>query len=155
MENSLLQELLDWCTLSNISGVASIIGLFLTIYVFLSVKKIENEFLFRVRLPSLQKKIQQHASNLSTLLQNYPESKNEIIEELSIAKVNINSLHKKSTGSVRNSLKKLETKIEEIRKNKLPDDSKHELREIYLELNMVIEEITNLREDDKWRQRGG
>ncbi len=150
-----MQVLIDWLSFSNISGLASIFGLFLTIYVFLSIRKIEKEFLFRVRLPSLLRKLQQHASNLSKLLQQYPESENEIIEELSIAKVNINSLYKKSTGSIKTSLHKLETNIEEYRNTKIAKQTKESIREIYVEMNMVIQEINNQKDDDKWRQRGG
>lgn len=147
-----MQQIFDWFTFSNISGLASIVGLFFTIYVFLGIRVIQKEFLFRIRLPSLLKKLQQHASTISNQLQKYPETKHEIIEELSIAKVNINSLYKKSSGSIKTSLKKLETNIDVFRKSELTDNSKQSLREIYMEMNMVIQEISNLRDDDKWRQ---
>lgn len=145
----------DWVNFSNLSDLASIIGFFLTVYVSRGVRKIEKEFLFRARLPSLLKQLQSHATTLSTHLQNFPNSENEVIEELSIAKVNINSLYRKSSGEIKISLKKLEIEIEKFLNEKSNDNSKKDIRKIYLAMNMVIQEITNLREDEKWRQGNG
>ena len=113
----------------------------------------KQEFLFRARLPSLLKKIQSHASSISSELPNLPDSGHTIIEELAIAQVNLQSLESKSFGSMRTSLKKLRLNIEKLRKNREID--KESIRAVYLEMNMVIQEISNIREDDKWRQGNG
>jgi hypothetical protein len=153
METKYLDSIMTWITLDHLGGVASIIGLGLTIYVFFGVKKIKQEFLLRARLPSLLKKIQAHASTISSELPNLPNSTHTIIEELAIAQVNLQSLETKSSGSMRSSLKKLRLNIEGLRKGRKID--KESVRAVYLEMNMVIQEISNMREDDKWRQGNG
>ena len=143
----------SWIDLESIGSFASIAGLVVTIYIFFGVRKIKQEFLFRVRLPGLLKKIQNHASAISGELSTFPDSKNAILEELAIAQVNIKSLESKSFGTMRSSLKKLRLNIEQLRgKREIEKDS---IREIYLEMNMMIQEISNIREDDKWRQGNG
>ena len=149
----IMESIYTWLNIEKLGSLASIAGLVLTIYVFFGVRKIKQEFLFRVRLPGLLKKIQNHASSISSELPNLPESENSIIEELSIAQVNIQSLENKSSGTMKNSLKKLRLKIEDIRKNNKVD--KDSIRSVYLDLNMVIQEISNIRDDDKWRQGNG
>ena len=148
-----METIPSWVNLEHIGSFASIVGLVLTIYVFMGVRKIKQEFLFRARLPSLLKKIQGHASTISSELPKLPESKNVIVEELAIAQVNIQSLENKSSGSMRISLKKLRIEIENIRKT--DDINKEPVRAIYLDMNMVIQEISNIREDDKWRHGNG
>ncbi|MEX0740987.1 MAG: hypothetical protein WD071_16765 [Pseudohongiella sp.] len=148
-----MESLFSWLNVDRIGGLASITGLGFTIYVFLGVRKIKQEFLFRARLPSLLKKIQNHASTISSELTNLPDSSHAIIEELAIAQVNIRSLENKSSGTMRLSLKKLRLIIEEIRENQSID--KNSIRAVYLEMNMVIQEISNIREDDKWSQGNG
>ena len=148
-----MEILLSWFNLEHIGSFASIVGLGLTVYVFMGVRKIKQEFLFKARLPSLLKKIQGHASTISSELPKLPESKNVITEELAIAQVNIQSLENKSSGSMRSSLKKLRIEIENIRKDN--DIKKDGIRAIYLDMNMIIQEISNIREDDKWRHGNG
>ena len=148
-----MEILPSWFNLEHIGSFASIVGLGLTVYVFMGVRKIKQEFLFKARLPSLLKKIQGHASTISSELPKLPESKNVITEELAIAQVNIQSLENKSSGSMRSSLKKLRIEIENIRKDN--DIKKDGIRAIYLDMNMIIQEISNIREDDKWRHGNG
>jgi len=97
--------------------------------------------------------MQGHASAISGELANFPKTRNAIIEELAIAQVNIQSLENKSFGSMRSSLKRLRLDIENLRKTQ--NIEKDSIRSVYLGMNMVIQEITNLREDDKWRQGNG
>lgn len=152
-ETMYVESLFLWLTFDHIGGLASIVGLGFTIYVFFGVKKIKQEFLFRARLPSLLKKIQNHASTISVELTNLPGSSHTIIEELAIAQVNIKSLENKCFGTMRASLKKLRLNIEGIRECENVD--KDSIRAVYLEMNMVIQEISNVQEDDKWRQGNG
>ena len=148
-----MEIIFSWLNLERLGSLASIIGLVLTIYVFFGVRKIKQDFLFRVRLPSLLKKIQKHASTISIGLSDFPKSKNAIIEEFAIAEVNIQSLENKSSGAIRSSLKQLRLNIEKLRKTEYIE--KDSIRATYLQMNMVIQEITNIQEDDKWRQGNG
>lgn len=71
------------------------------------------------------------------------------MEELSLAEVNSLSLQSKTTGKMKSSLKAL---VIEIRNYKKSGGSEEGLRKIYLSLNMVIQEIANYRDDDKWER---
>lgn len=148
------EQLYYLMSLPSIGSVASIIGLVLTIFIYFGVRKIRRDFLFRARIPALLKKLQKHASKLSRCLQDYSNTKEATDEELSIAEVNLVSLYQKSYGPLKKSLKSLIKDIRRFRK----DDSrstKQNLRSIYLNINMVVQEINNLREDEKWGATNG
>jgi chaperonin cofactor prefoldin len=148
-----LERFIGWLNFSNLADFLSIIGFFLSVYVSLGIRKIKKEFLFRARLPDLLKQLQKHATALSTLLDDFQNNQDKIIEELSIAKVNINSLYNKSAGEVKGSLKKLDVSIDNFLLGQ--DKNSKIIRGIYLQMNMVIQEINNLKEDEKWRQGNG
>ncbi len=145
----LSKVIVAYFTLGNIGGVASILGFFLTIYVFLTIRAIKRNYLFRARVPILQKKLQKHASSISSMMHSYSDSKNIIMKELSLAEVNSLSLQSKTKGKMKSSLKAL---VSDIRYYKKSGGSKEDLRKIYLSLNMVIQEIANYRDDDKWER---
>lgn len=146
------KAIVDYITLGNAGSIASIFGFLLTIYVFLTIRAIKRNYLFRARVPVLQKKLQKHASAISTALHRYDESTIKIMEELSLAEVNSFSLQSKTTGKLKSSLKIV---VRDIRHYKSTGGNKEELRRIYLSMNMIIQEITNFREDDKWESNDG
>jgi hypothetical protein len=151
-------DLLKWLdsilTFANVASMASIAGFLVSLFVYLTVRNIRREFLFRARLPMLHKSLQKHASQLSRYLQDYDNYRDFIDEELSLAEVNVASLHNKARGPLRKNLGGLTADIKEYRNRKTPN-SKSDLRSIYLKLNMRIQEITNLRADEQWGENNG
>ncbi|MDI6792939.1 MAG: hypothetical protein QME81_08755 [bacterium] len=137
--------------LSDVGSIASIVGLILTLVVFISLRRIRSEFLFKVRVPELQESLKAHASKVFEYHRDYETSKkDEINKELAIAEVNLKSLARKTLGELKTSTKKLQKQIEEFRRNGKVR-SKDELYEIYIEMIKLSEEITNFRRDDQWR----
>lgn len=145
----MLEKFISKIDLNSIGSVVSIIGLILTIYVLISLKKLRNEFAFKGRIPRLQKRLQKHTSMLSTLLQNYENSVQDIDQEIGLAMVDIKSIQKKVTGDVKKSTNALIKEIKNYqskKENKTEDD----VRNIYVKCNTLILEIQNLREDLSW-----
>lgn len=139
-------------SLSDIGSYASILGFLLTVAILVSLRNIQKKFLFKVRISDLHHNIKKHASELSSLIQNYSSNKNEIEELLAKALADIASLEQKASGSLRQNLKVLSEDIKKYRSNH-SHKTKSMLRDIYTDMNLVIQEIYNIREDAKWGLR--
>lgn len=137
----------SYMSFSNLGSAASIIGLFLTIYLFFAIRTIKRNYLFRARIPALLKKLKKHASGISSALQRYEESDEQVANELSLAEVNLISLKGKTKGKIKATINEA---VKDIQKYRKDGGSKKDLRAIYLSINMRIQEIENYREDDKW-----
>jgi hypothetical protein len=147
----MLKWITSLLTFENVANLASIGGFLITIFVYRSLRNIRREFLFRATLPTLFKSLQKHASSLSGYLQDFNSYAEAIDVELSTAEVNILNLHAKARGSLKKNLLVLSTEIKKYRDaSSSRQRSKADVRSIYLKLNMVIQEISNLRADEKW-----
>lgn len=138
--------------LTFFGSIASIVGLLISVYLFFAIRAIKRNYLFRARIPALQKKLKKHASNISSALQQYDETQDEILSELSLAEVNLISLKSKTNGTLKASLSKTVKELQSFRKKGI---SKDKIRSIYLSINMRIQEIENYREDEKWEGYDG
>lgn len=135
-------------TLTNIANWASIAGLFLSLFLLYSIRSIKKKYIFKGTAPQLQKNLEKHASNLSTYLQDFTENTHPINEELSFAEVNVSSLYSLSDKPTKKRLKILTNRIKKYRKK--GNGAKQDVREIYLELNMCIQQIKNSLEEEQW-----
>ena len=59
---------LEQLTLSDIGSIASLVGLALTIWVAMAVRRIKARFMITARVPDLAKSLRQHATKLSGFL---------------------------------------------------------------------------------------
>jgi hypothetical protein len=88
-----------------IDNLSSLIGLLVSVFVLVKIKKIESNYNARIRLPALLAKINAHASNLIALMQDYAETVNEIKLELASTGADLESLHKKVDRSMKAEIK--------------------------------------------------
>jgi hypothetical protein len=131
------------------ASIASILGFFISVLVLYKVRNIEKRFLFNVRVPKLLNQIKSHSTNISEYMLVFDSSKDSIITELSKCEVNLNNLIKKVPFNSKKNLKKLVKKMKVLRNNK-QDMTEENVNDVYLELNMIILEISNIKEDFKW-----
>ncbi len=139
-------------SLTNIGSLCSIIALLLTIYILIKLRGIHRHFLFQARFPTLSKKISNHRKSLSQSLNSYNDSKETILVELRQCEANLRSLKPKLKKGIKNSVIKIIQKINKARKvQSCPP--KGEVRDIYLALVELEQELENLSEDIRWEQR--
>jgi len=143
-----MNHLNDWLSIAG--NVSSILGLLVTLVVFVKLRHIHRSFLFQARLPDLRKKIAGHRSTISRLLSTFADSAHEIETEIHRCHANLQSLRRKlgrvHAGSVRNLLKQ----TREATKGP-GSPSRDKVRQIYLSLVLLEEELENLSRDIKWR----
>jgi hypothetical protein len=141
----------DWINLSNIGSWASIIGLILSIYIFVTAYRINNYIMFNERLPQLLANIEKYTSNISDMFNNFEPSTNAIREQLSRCSANLKSLKKKVNGDEKKLIASIVTSIEgNINLDQL---SKPSIRRIYLDLRYLIEAVQNLQQDFRSRKQ--
>lgn len=134
-------------TLSDISNIASVVGLALTLWVALNVRKIKNHYLLTARVPELSRKLSQHRRQLCKYLNDAEANRHQIEEELAAAKATAQSLEAKLTGRHRESIKLL---LKAIREQERQLTTETGTRAIYRRIVHVSEELENMIEDLKW-----
>lgn len=131
----------------EIGSFYSLVSLLLTIFIFLSIRKIKNFYFCKVRLPQLIKKVKSNTSKISDFLNNFKESKDNIRLELGKLEANLKSLSKKINKPIKLYIKKDLKRIRNLSKNNLTPEITWE---IYREVSKTLEEINNYFEDIKW-----
>ena len=139
-------------SLNHFGSICSILGLVLTIFILGNLRGVRRHFLFQARFPSLKKKMAEHRKNLSQLLNTYETSKQQIQIELQKCRANLNSLKPKLNRSSRNGVNKI---IKQIKSAYRPYShlSESQVREIYLNLIFLEQELENLKQDIKWEHK--
>lgn len=135
---------------TRLGSISSIIGLLLTILIFCRLRHIHRNFLFQARFPVLNRKIKQHRSQLSTLLNTYDDSIDQIEIELKKCQSNLCSIKPKVIGSLRGHIKRLIKDIKNINRSS-SHPPKEEIRKVHISLVFIEQELENLSEDLKWR----
>jgi len=132
-------------------SLSSILGLLITFWILLNLNEIRKDFLFRARIPQLIRKLKEHSSRLNKHLQDFDGSIPMINLELGKCRANLRSLRSKLPRNSKRSVKKLEKQIQKNTPAKA-ESSKDTIREIYTDLNSVIEDMKNLEQDKKWER---
>lgn len=141
-------KLLDfqYFDLSLAGNIASIFGLFLTLYVFHAIWKIKNDYLFKLRVPSLLIDLKENASYISKvkgLLGNIKREKIEIKSTLGKIEIKLSSILKRIKSRDKKDIKNLKKNIKRNKSN----ITKEWLGEFYAELQKVITLIEELIKD--------
>ncbi len=139
----------DWFSFSNFADLASIVEFVISLFVLYNVNQIRTQFLFTARVPQLAKRLNEHASNLSSQYRDLGNSADLVKAELARCQSVLKSLLSKLPGSSRKSVKKLIDKMEAERKSSAPS-SRSAVWEIYTELTVLIEDLKQIQEDRKW-----
>jgi hypothetical protein len=119
--------------------------LLLSSYVVYTARRINNFIFFSKRLPQLQKKIKEHASAISNLLNNFKDSYEDICAEMTRCSANLKALNR---GIPRNQRKKI-NKLSNFITSKLTENSitEKDVRYVYLELLYINEDNMNIKMD--------
>ena len=134
----------------NSGSIASIVSLFLTIFIFFGIRKIKRFYIFTGRVPEVVESLDKIASNISKHLNDYEESQPLIRLELAKAEVSLKSLRKKI--GKREHRKPINTLIKTINKYKPNSENQEDLRDIYLDLYKIVSQIEELQKDQKWEK---
>jgi len=138
-------------TFTDIGTIASISGLLLTILIFFLIRKIKSVYIFKGRVPGLSKKLQDIASGIANDLNDYESSITSIDKRVTLCEVVLKSLKEKLQGSIKKDIKSLIKKIGNYQNSKDYETEEH-IRDIYLNILKISEEIKELQEDDKWER---
>lgn len=138
-------------SLSDIGSIASILSFIIVLIIFFSVKKIKNFYIFKVRVPDLNKKFENIVSNISSFLNDYENATNSIDEETAKCEVVLKSLKKKLPRSLKKSIKNVIKRLNNYQ-NRPHQKTEGNLREIYVNALKILEEIKYIQEDIKWER---
>jgi len=138
-------------SLSDIGSIASILSFIIALIIFFNVKKIKNFYIFKVRVPDLNKKFENVVSNISNFLNDYENTTNSIDEETAKCEVVLKSLKKKLPRSLKKSIKNVIERLNNYQ-NRPYQKTEGNLREIYVNALKILEEIKYIQEDIKWER---
>lgn len=139
-----LKSLLSGELLAIIASWASIISLLLTIYVALSIRKIRNTYIFRIRAPQFVRTLRKQASTLIDYANDFESFKQETGDELARVDVKLRAMQGRLRGDLRKAVKELRARIKDYEKE--PDDEA-KFRLTYRSMQRVIEEVKEYQED--------
>ncbi len=142
-------ELLKKVTLSDLGNAASIIGLLLTIMIFINLRNIKRFYIFTARVPELLEKMRQHAGKISSYQEDFSNSGQEIELELAGAEITLKSLKGKVSRRTKSSIKRV---LKAVKNYDRTEKDQDKLWAVYVEIHKLIAEVQELQSDLKWRQ---
>ena len=151
--HSILKFILDKTTLkwmTIIGTIASILGLIISGFVYLSVKKIRRFYLLNARVPELLENLSEHASKLSDCLNSYSGRTNKIEMIIVDIEVSLNALRKKVQKNIKGQIDELMSLIKRIWENNDLDEQKKKLEKIHVNIYRIRKELQSLLEDSRW-----
>jgi hypothetical protein len=140
--------------LSQLGDICSVLGFLLTLGILMKLQGIHRSFLAQARLPDLKKKIRGHRAALSKLLNvnDFSASGNDIEAEIQKCDANLRNLQPKLGRPQAANVTALIALTTSLTESSSPLE-KERVREIYLALVRLEEDLGNLSEDMKWRAR--
>lgn len=136
--------------IASILGLfVSVVGLILTIVVYVKVKNLQEDYLFRGRVPVLVGELRQHATNLADYHRESASSRNLIEAELSRVRSTVKALEMKLGRSERASVTRLSERVNGFNTGM----GKEALWAIYVQMQEVIEDVKNVQEDRSWNRQ--
>jgi hypothetical protein len=144
----LIKDYLD--AFSFMGSIFSTLSFIITILIFIKLKRIHSEYLFKIRTPELLKKLESTSENISKYLNDFKRFINDINREFTLCKVNLKSLKNKCPKEIKKSVSKLIKVIVSYLKIANVSKMQEDANKIYIELQGIIEECKNFSEDIKW-----
>ncbi len=136
-------------TLTLVASAASIVSFFLTIFVLYDTRRLRSFYKFRGGGPTLVKELRGCSQRISEFLNEYDEFIPQLSEELARSIAKLDSLERKLRGPAKVSARRLRRRISNY---KADAGSEAEVREIYLEMVKVVEEIKGYQRDLDWER---
>lgn len=145
----------EWLTdLNKIGSISSILGLVVTVFLFIEARKIRNSFLRRARLPEINKELNKVTSNVSSHLKNWDADKTPALEAFSNVKALLENIkpklpteEKRKVGAY---LDRLQPKKYLIIKTSISELNEEAAWELYTELSGLVISLQQLAKDSKW-----
>ncbi len=145
----------EWLTdFNKIGSISSMIGLIVTIFLFVEARKIRDSFLRRARLPEINKELTKVTSKVSDQLKNWDADKNPALEAFSNVKALLENIkpklpteERKKVGDYLNRLQPKKYFFIRASISELGEDAAWEL---YTELSGLVTSLQQLAKDSKW-----
>lgn len=133
----------DWHTIaSDLDAFFGLIGLAMTAYIAWSLRKIKNNYIFRVRAPEFLRVLKKQASTLIDYGNDFENNKTDIGVELTRVDVKLGALESRVSGNTKKTVKQLRRNIKVYKET--PGEEK--FYAVYEEIQRVVEEIKELQE---------
>ena len=146
-----IQNYLD--AFSFIGSIFSTLSFIITILIFLKLKRIHSEYLFKIRSPELLKKLEGNSDNISKYLNDFKRLIDDINREFTICKVNLISLKKKCPKEIKKSVSTIIKSIIYYLKTPNYNKKQEDANMIYNNIQGIVEECKNYWEDIKWGEK--
>lgn len=145
----------EWLSDMNAFGsVASIIGLIVTIFLFIEARSIRKSFLRRARLPELNKDLAKAASEISVHIKTWENEKEPALEKFLHAKALLENIRKKLPDDERKMVEKYLSRLRPERllfkRKEISNLNRDEAFQLYSELNGLVTSLRELAKDNKW-----
>jgi|JI10StandDraft_1071094.scaffolds.fasta_scaffold424103_2 hypothetical protein len=145
-----MQTLIDYILSLNLSDVgswASLLGLAVTLFTAVAVVKIKKKFLFRSNIDSHAEKILNISNEITMLLRQYTENKQQIEELFALADVELRSMQKGSNEDLLSDIKTTRKLLKKYRSKIwfLKNKTEASAREIKTSLSVVSAELVHHR----------
>lgn len=145
----------DWLTdINKLGSISSIIGLIVTVFLFLEARKIRNSFLRRARLPEVNKELAKVTSEVAESLKKWDSDKTPVLETFSKVKALLENISPKLPSDekrkVENYLNRLQPKKYFIIKSSISELNEDSAWELYTELSGLVTSLQQLAKDSKW-----
>jgi hypothetical protein len=148
----------DWCIsmtsyfvsddFTAIVNVISVIGFFITIFVWISVYQIKSQYTSRIRVPELKGKLVAHTSQIGEFLNDYTNNKNQILLELSTIEPILKAIKKRLGWNERSKVNETIKMVNKLQKNFASNEE--EVRLIYNHLHGINSELEQWEIDKNW-----
>jgi hypothetical protein len=132
---------------TDFTNLLSIIGFFISVYVYFDLKRLKKFYLFKGRSPDLCKQLSNHSSKINDYLGDFNNNIPNIDKELALAVITLKSIKRKTSGFIKQSISLLQKKINSY---KSKEKSESVLREIYIDMIQINEQIRDLMKDQNW-----
>lgn len=145
----------DWLTdLNKIGSISSVIGLVVTVFLFLEARKIRDSFLRKARLPEVNRDLAKSTSQLSDRLKEWDDDKTPSIEIFSRVRALLENIKAKlppeEKKKVNDYLLKLHPKKYYFINGSLSELTEDEAWDRYTELSWLVTTLQQLAKDSKW-----
>ncbi|MBD9429513.1 hypothetical protein IB257_06165 [Achromobacter sp. ACM03] len=142
----------DWLT--NISSISSILGLIITVFLFIEARKIRGSFIRRARLPELNKELAKMTSEVSKHLKNWGVDKAPALESFSKVKALLENIEPKLPTEERKKvlifLSRLEPRKYFFIKANIAQMSEDSVWNLYTDLSGLVTSLEQIIKDSKW-----
>lgn len=135
----------DWLT--TISSISSIIGLIITVFLFIEARKIRAAFIRRARLPELNNDLAKMTSEVSKHLKNWHADKAPALESFSKVKALLENIKSKLPTEERKKVLSLLSKIERADISIMSENS---VWYLYADLSGLVTSMEQIIKDSKW-----